>query len=159
MSRRGFASVPRRRFVKLLLLGAWSAGAAKSVIAASPLRVEVWKDPACGCCKEWMAHLRAAGFEVVAHDSGNQKARARARIAAQYASCHTAFVGGYALEGHVPVREIRRILAERPDAIGLAVPGMPVGSPGMEQDGRIEPYTVLLLHRDGGSSSYAKYRA
>ena len=123
---------------------------------AGPL-VEVWKDPACGCCKDWIALLRKAGYTVTAHDSGNAAARAKARIARQYGSCHTALVEGYAIEGHVPVREIQRLLKERPEAIGLAVPGMVVGSPGMEQGGRVEPYTVLLLHRDGGSSGYAKY--
>jgi len=120
--------------------------------------IEVWKDPTCGCCKEWIALLRKAGFTVTAHDSGNVAARTRARIAPQYGSCHTALVDGYAIEGHVPVREIQRLLKERPVAIGLAVPGMVVGSPGMEQGSRVDPYTVLLLHRDGGSSSYAKYR-
>jgi hypothetical protein len=96
---------------------------------------------------------------VTAHDSGNSAARAKARIGPQYASCHTALVDGYAIEGHVPAREILRLLKERPDAIGLAVPGMPIGSPGMEQGGRVDPYSVLLLHRDGGSSTYAKYRS
>ena len=99
-----------------------------------------------------------AGFTVTAHDSGNVAARTKAGIATQYGSCHTALIDGYAIEGHVPVREIQRLLKERPAAIGLAVPGMVIGSPGMEQGGRVDPYTVLLLHRDGGSSSYAKYR-
>lgn len=92
------------------------------------------------------------------NDTGNGAARAKAGIARQYGSCHTALTGGYAIEGHVPVREIERLLKERPDAIGLAVPGMVIGSPGMEQGDRVDPYTVLLLHRDGGSSAYAKYR-
>lgn len=127
-------------------------------VVAGPL-VEVWKDPTCGCCKEWIAILRNAGFSVTAHDSGNSMARAKARVGLQYASCHTALVEGYAIEGHVPVREIQRLLKEKPDAIGLAVPGMVVGSPGMEQGSRVDPYSVLLLHRDGGSSTYAKYRA
>jgi len=120
--------------------------------------VEVWKDPTCGCCKEWIALLRKAGYAVTAHDSGNVAARAKAGIAPRYGSCHTALIGGYAIEGHVPLREIERLLRERPDAMGLAVPGMVAGSPGMEQGGRAEPYSVLLLHRDGGSSSYARYR-
>lgn len=101
--------------------------------------------------------MRSAGFAVTAHDSGNVAARSRAGIASQYGSCHTAFVEGYAIEGHVPAREVHRLLKERPKAIGLAVPGMVHGSPGMEQGGRVDRYTVLLLHRDGGSSSYAKY--
>jgi hypothetical protein len=127
--------------------------------AATNAGVEVWKDPTCGCCKEWITHLRNAGFTVTAHDSGNAAARAKAGIALQYASCHTALIDGYAIEGHVPARDIQRLLAERPKAIGLAVPGMVKGSPGMEDGGRVEPYNVLLLHSDGGSSIYAKYRS
>ena len=148
----------RRRFLTSMVLGPLVASVALPALAAAPF-VEVWKDPTCGCCKDWIAHLRDAGFSVTAHDTGNAVARAKARIAPQYASCHTALVEGYAIEGHVPAREIQRLLKEKPDAIGLAVPGMVIGSPGMEQGGRVDPYTVLLLHRDGGSSTYAKYRA
>lgn len=150
-------NMQRRQLLAWLMAAPWGVSLLPSAAAASPL-IEVWKDPTCGCCKEWIAYLRQAGFTVTAHDSGNVAARARARIAPQYGSCHTALVDGYAIEGHVPVREIRRLLKERPDAIGLAVPGMVIGSPGMEQGSRVDPYTVLLLHRDGGSSSYAKYR-
>ena len=149
----------RRRFLGALVAVSLPAWLSIPRTANASTRVEVWKDSTCGCCKEWMAHLRGAGFTVVAHDTGNVAARRKARIAPQYGSCHTALVDGYAIEGHVPVREIRRLLEERPDAIGLAVPGMVIGSPGMEQGGRVDPYTVLLLHRDGGSSAYAKYRA
>ncbi len=148
----------RRRFLATIVMTPIAASLGLPSAIASPL-VEVWKDPTCGCCKEWIALLRNAGFSVTAHDSGNAAARAKARIGLQYASCHTAMVEGYAIEGHVPVREIQRLLKEKPDAIGLAVPGMVVGSPGMEQGGRVDPYSVLLLHRDGGSSTYAKYRA
>jgi hypothetical protein len=146
----------RRTFIGLLV-------AAPMLVSAIPARaasrtMEVWKDPTCGCCKDWISILRKSGFEVTVNDTGNGAARAKAGIARQYGSCHTALTGGYAIEGHVPVREIERLLKERPDAIGLAVPGMVIGSPGMEQGGRVDPYTVLLLHRDGGSSAYAKYR-
>lgn len=124
---------------------------------AASRTIEVWKDPTCGCCGKWIALVQAAGFNVSVHDTGNAAARQKAGIARQYGSCHTAIIGGYAIEGHVPVREIERLLKERPDAIGLAVPGMVVGSPGMEQGSRIDPYTVLLLTRAGGSVPYAKY--
>lgn len=150
-------NMQRRQCLAWLMAAPLGASLLPSAAAASP-SIEVWKDPTCGCCKEWIALLRKAGFTVTAHDSGNVAARTRARIAPQYGSCHTAMVDGYAIEGHVPVREIQRLLKERPDAVGLAVPGMVVGSPGMEQGNRVDPYTVLLLHRDGGSSSYAKYR-
>ena len=147
----------RRRFLAWLMAAPVGVSLGLPSAVAAGAVVEVWKDPTCGCCKEWIAHLRNAGFTVTAHDSGNVAARVRAGIASQYASCHTALVDGYAIEGHVPVREIQRLLKERPTAIGLAVPGMVVGSPGMEQGARVDPYTVLLLQRDGGSSSYAKY--
>jgi hypothetical protein len=149
----------RRRFMLSAAALATTPILASATATTPKQRMEVWKDPACGCCKEWIALIRAAGFDVVTHDTGNVAARRRARISDTYGSCHTALTGGYAIEGHVPVREIQRLLRERPDAIGLAVPGMVIGSPGMEQGGRREPYAVLLLHRDGGSSIYAKYSA
>lgn len=148
----------RRRIVAFLLLVPLVASLDLPASAATGPAVEVWKDQTCGCCNDWIRHLLNAGFLVTAHDRGNHAARSKARIAPQYGSCHTALVQGYAIEGHVPVREIQRLLQERPDAIGLAVPGMVTGSPGMEQGGRVDPYSVLLLHRDGGSSTYAKYR-
>jgi len=147
----------RRQVLTWLMAAPVAVALGKSSGAAAGPVMEVWKDAACGCCKEWIAYVRNAGFAVTAHDSGNVAARARAGIASQYGSCHTALVDGYAIEGHVPVRDIQRLLKERPNAIGLAVPGMVVGSPGMEQGARVDPYTVLLLQRDGGSSSYAKY--
>jgi hypothetical protein len=119
--------------------------------------VDVWKSPSCGCCHGWIEHLRAAGFAVVAHDTGNTAKRAALGIPARLGSCHTARVGGYALEGHVPAREVRRLLAERPRAVGLAVPGMPIGSPGMEDGGRREPYEVLLVRADGTTEVFARY--
>ena len=151
--------IRRRRLIGALALMPWTIWLRPAGAAPGTPRIEVWKDPACGCCKKWMELLRQAGFTVISHDQRNAAARAKARISPQYGSCHTSFIEGYAIEGHVPVREIRRLLTERPDAIGLAVPGMVNGSPGMEQGGRVDPYDVLLLHRDGGSSVFAKYRA
>lgn len=129
--------------------------------SAQPL-VEVWKSPTCGCCKDWVRHLETNGFRVKTVEvQSTAQARARMRIPERLGSCHTAAVGGYALEGHVPAREIRRMLAERPDAVGLAVPGMPIGSPGMdgpEYGGRKDPYDVLLVAKDGTTRSYQAYR-
>lgn len=128
--------------------------------AAAPLTVEVWKDPSCGCCGDWIRHLQDKGLKAVVHDSGNTAARKRLGIAQQYASCHSARVDGYVLEGHVPAREILRLLAERPRALGLAVPGMPVGSPGMDgpaYGGRRDRYDVLLLLPGGGAQVYQRY--
>jgi hypothetical protein len=129
--------------------------------AAAPVPVEVWKAPTCGCCKDWIRHLESSGFKVQVHDSGNTAARARLGIPMRLGSCHTALIEGYAIEGHVPVREIRRLLAERPSAVGLAVPGMPIGSPGMdgpEYGTRKDPYDVLLVRKDGSTTSYQSYQ-
>lgn len=116
--------------------------------------LQVWKDPNCGCCNDWVALLRADGFRVEVFDTGNTAVRQRLGLPARYGSCHTALVGGYVVEGHVAPGEIRRLLAEKPEALGLAVPGMPVGSPGMdgpEYGNRRDAYDVLLVLRNGGS--------
>lgn len=138
--------------VALSAMGAWAA----------PQRtlVEVWKDPSCGCCKDWVAVLEKAGFEVRVNQTGNTGVRAQFGMPAQLGSCHTARVQGYVLEGHVPVSEIQRLLREKPQALGLSVPGMPVGAPGMDgpvYKGRKDPYAVLLVKADGSSSVYKNY--
>ena len=137
-----------------LLLTAFSAWAAKQPM------VEVWKDPNCGCCKDWITILQKSGFDVRIHETGNTAARARLGIPEKLSSCHTGLVGGYALEGHVPVREIQRLLREKPSAIGLTVPGMPIGSPGMDgaiYQGRKDPYDVLLISNNGSTRIYQSY--
>jgi hypothetical protein len=128
--------------------------------AAEPV-IEVWTGPSCSCCHEWLKHLEANGFGVTAHNGGNGEARARLGVPIDFGSCHTGSVDGYALEGHVPAREIRRLLAERSDAIGLAVPAMPLGSPGMDgpaYGGIRHPYDVLLVQRDGRATVFQSYR-
>ena len=134
-----------------------------SALAAPALPVvEVYKSPTCGCCGDWIKHLEANGFKVKAinvDDMGPM--RARLGMPAKYGSCHTAKVGGYLVEGHVPAREIKRLLSEKPQAIGIAVPGMPIGSPGMDgpvYKGMQMPYDVVLVARDGGAKVYASYR-
>jgi hypothetical protein len=152
-------SLSRRRFVLGALAGA--AVATGPAWTASLPTMQVWKSPTCGCCKDWIALLERDGFKVQTIDEGNNAARARFGLPARYGSCHTARFGGYVVEGHVPPSEIRRLLAEKPDAIGIAVPGMPIGSPGMdgpEYGGRRDPYDVLLVHRDGSSRVYASYK-
>lgn len=160
-------TMPERRkcLLGLSALAAWAAtartaGAAPAARApgASPVAVEVWKSPSCGCCTQWVEHLRAEGFAVTVHDSGNTAMRARLGMPERLGSCHTARVGGYAIEGHVPAREIRRLLAERPKAVGLTVPGMPSGSPGMEQGDHRDPYDVLLVSADGKTRVFQPYR-
>lgn len=150
-------SLSRRRALLLPLL----TFVGPSVFAAAPTRVEVWKGPTCGCCHDWIAHLEAQGFSVTAHDDGNSEARRRLGMPISFGSCHTALIDGYAIEGHVPARDIKRLLKERPRAVGLAVPAMPIGSPGMDGPayrGRQDPYDVLLVARDGTASVYQSYR-
>jgi hypothetical protein len=123
--------------------------------------IQVWKDPNCGCCKDWVVHLEQAGFRVTVQDTGNAEARKRLGIAESLGSCHTAEVAGYAIEGHVPAKEIQRLLRERPLALGIAVPGMPVGSPGMDgpiYQGRKDPYDVVLIAKNGSTSIFQSYR-
>lgn len=122
-------------------------------------RVVVTKDPTCGCCTAWAEHLREAGFPVeVVETAEINRVKTRLGVPAALASCHTAEVGGYVVEGHVPAAEIRRLLAERPAARGLAVPGMPMGSPGMEMEG-MEPDTFeVVLFGPAGTRTFARYR-
>lgn len=150
-----------RRFALLagLLLGP------RSLLAAEPRpALEVWKTATCGCCKDWIRHLQIHGIEVTAHDvseTARREMRQRMGLADAFGSCHTARVGGYVVEGHVPARDIFRLLRERPAALGLAVPGMPVGAPGMdgpEYGGQKDPYSVLLVQRSGASTVYHAYR-
>lgn len=153
------AHTPSRRLL-LGHLGALCGALAWPALATSPPKVDVWKDPHCGCCGDWIAHLRQHGFRVQSHDVGNTAMRQRLGLPMRYASCHTAVVDGYVIEGHVPAVDIQRLLRERPAALGLAVPGMPVGSPGMdgpEYGNRRDPYDVLLVQRDGSTRVYASY--
>lgn len=127
---------------------------------ALPL-VKVTKNPTCGCCKVWVQRLRDAGFQVEVNDVDNLNA-VKQRVGLPYGmgSCHTAEVDGYFVEGHVPVEDIKRLLRERPQAKGIAVPGMPVGSPGMEvPSGQAQPYDVMLVGRDGSASVYSHHGA
>jgi hypothetical protein len=146
-----------RRSVLLALSALPLAGFAQ---APAKVLVEVWKDPECGCCKDWVKHLEDNGFAVKVTHGGNGEMRGRLGIPGKLGSCHTALVGGYALEGHVPAKDIRRLLKEKPQAVGLAVPGMPVGSPGMDDPayrGRRDPFDVLLVTRSGEPKVYASY--
>lgn len=124
--------------------------------------VHVAKDPNCPCCKDWVAILQKAGFAVTVEEmepDALERHKTAKGVPADMRSCHTGAVDDYALEGHVPVADIRRLLQERPDAIGLAVPGMPYGSPGMGPEEAREAYDVLLINRDGTTSVFASYEA
>jgi hypothetical protein len=153
----------QRRHLIQALAGASVTTLLSTGLQAQPkTQVEVWKDPNCGCCKDWVAHLETNGFQVRVNEVGNSAIRTRLGIAETLGSCHTALVDGYAIEGHVPAKEIRRLLKEHPKAIGLAVPGMPAGSPGM--DGAIygkrrDPFDVLLVLQGGKTTVFQSYRA
>ncbi|MBY4898832.1 DUF411 domain-containing protein [Cupriavidus sp. AU9028] len=147
----------------LLAAGAASA-AALAVVPRAALAstaapaIEVFKSPLCGCCEGWVSHLRQNGFAATVRnveDTGEH--RARLGMPERFGSCHTGVVEGYVLEGHVPAADIRKLLAARPKATGLAVPGMPVGSPGMEQGDRRDTYDVLLVRADGTASRFTHY--
>lgn len=147
----------RRTLLQGLMLGA-SMPATLLQAATQPV-VQVYRHPNCGCCGAWMDHLRAHGFTVQAHQVDDTSAyRERFKMPEQFGSCHTAVVGGYVVEGHVPAREIHRMLKEKPKAIGLAVPGMPMGSPGME-GAYSDAYDVLLIDAEGRARAYAHYPA
>ena len=117
--------------------------------------VNVWKSPTCGCCNDWIKYLKKNNFKVIEHNTGNYKIRKELGIDKKLSSCHTAIINEYVIEGHVPVKDIRRLLIEKPkNIIGLSVPGMPIGSPGMDNKlyGEKEPFDVLIIEKDGLSS-------
>ena len=144
----------RREFLSLLAV----AAVAPSVVARAQAQtlIEVWKSPRCGCCGEWVKHLQKNGFATKVNNvADTTEARRAAKIPHALGSCHTARVGGYAIEGHVPAEDIRRLLADKPKAIGLTIPGMPQSAPGMDIPGH--PYEVLLVALDGRTSVYHRY--
>jgi len=146
---------PSRRTLLAAALAGLAGGALPRAFAAARPPVEVWKSPTCGCCKDWITHMQAHGFDVAVHETGNTAVRARLGLPVELGSCHTALVGGYVIEGHVPAPDVLRLLAEKPTALGLTVPGMPIGSPGMDgpvYGGRRDPYDVLLVQVDGGGA-------
>lgn len=146
--------MPRALLALSLLL--FGIGAA----AADALSIDVWKSATCRCCGAWVKHLEANGFNVnvnATEPSALAALKRQAGIGDKLSSCHTAKIGGYVVEGHVPAPDIKRLIAEHPEAIGLTVPGMPVGSPGMKQGVESEAYDVLLIKKDGATEVYAKH--
>ena len=120
--------------------------------------VTVYKSPTCGCCSKWVNHLEANGFTVVAHDVNNMNAiKTQSGVPPQLASCHTALVDGYVIEGHVPAADIKRLLTEKPTIMGVAAPGMPIGSPGMEQGNRKDTFDVVAFGQQGKTSRFSHY--
>jgi hypothetical protein len=136
--------------------GTAGAAAPRQDAVASDGRLVVYKSPTCGCCGAWVDHVRDAGFEVEVHDVMNvHPIKEQHGLPNHLGSCHTTLVDGYVVEGHVPADVIRRLLAERPQIAGIAVPGMPIGSPGMEvPTGRKDPYDVIAFTREGSISVF-----
>jgi hypothetical protein len=138
-----------------------------SIIAAAALRplaqkgpsIQVYKDPTCGCCAIWVEHLRKAGFTATVNDVGDMNAvKAKYGVPQRARSCHTAFVDGYVIEGHVPAADVQRLLRRRPAVVGLAVPGMPIGSPGMEVPGmRPQAFDVLAFDKAGQTTVFGQH--
>jgi len=149
--------VSRRQFlVRGAAVGLGLAVFPKLVHASLP-SVAVYKSPTCGCCHSWVEHLEANGFDVVAHDMDDlTPIKARYHITGRLQSCHTALVGGYVIEGHVPAGDIKKLLADRPKVVGLTAPGMPASAPGM--DGKpFQPYDVLSFNDNGETSLFARH--
>ena len=140
-----------------LLCGLVACGGSAEREAASATLVRVYKTPTCGCCNEWIGHLEQNGFRVEATDVRDLAAvKRRHGVPPDAEACHTALVDGYVVEGHVPAADVARLLRERPDALGLAVPGMPLGSPGMESE-TPEPYTVHVFDEAGLGAVFARH--
>ena len=151
-----------RRATLIALATGLAVGLRPEAADAAPIAIRVAKDPNCGCCTAWVEIIEADGFsatvELLGYDA-LEAHKAASGIPQTMASCHTAHVEGYVVEGHVPPADIRRLLAERPDAVGLSVPGMPYGSPGMGPDTAREAYVVYLIRRDGSAEVFTNYDA
>lgn len=144
----------RRSFMAFFVL----IGALSAPVAARAAEITVYKSPTCGCCSKWVDHLRGNGFDVKTKDVRDVAPyKARHGVPAELGSCHTAVIEGYVIEGHVPAQDIRRLLQERPKVTGLAVPGMPMGSPGMDDSGMKEPYNVISFDKAGSKAVYARH--
>jgi hypothetical protein len=155
------------KFRKSLLVAAAGALALGVAVFAAPVltsvpasaqeEVEVWKSPSCGCCGGWVNHMKAAGFTVKTHETEDMESVKLANgVPETLGSCHTAKVGGYIVEGHVPAQDVMRLLAERPQAKGLAAPGMPTDAPGMDMKTG-QPYDVMLFGATGGDTVFARH--
>lgn len=130
---------------------------ARPALAPRPMQITVYKDPDCGCCRNWVDHLKKHGFKVTTHDTRDMSSvKSTFSVNSKLHSCHTAVINGYVIEGHVPAADIKRLLRERPKVAGLAVPGMPVGSPGMEGS-RSDKYSVMAFDKTGKTKVFANH--
>jgi len=158
VTRRGWPDIITGKIMKSYLLATLALVASTSLAGAAGQKIDVVLNEGCMCCHEWISHMQAAGYTVTATELDYDAITARKKqlgIPEDAASCHTAMVGGYAIEGHVPAALVDRLLTEKPDAVGLAAPGMPSGSPGMGADASAEPFDVLLIGKDGTTRVFA----
>ena len=140
-----------------LLLAAAAAVSPAHLFANKLPRLVIYKSPTCGCCTKWVDHVKAAGFETTIHDLPDvNPIKQKYGVPANLYSCHTVLAAGYVLEGHVPADVIKKLITQKPKIAGLAVPGMPLGSPGMEIPGRKEKYDVIAFQKDGKTSVFAR---
>jgi hypothetical protein len=141
-----------------MLLGASLSLGSALASAEAEHSIHVYKSPTCGCCTDWIKHLEDNGFEVDVSEVDNvTPVKIEAGLTPALASCHTAFINDYVIEGHVPADDIKRLLSQAPQARGLSVPGMPAGSPGMEMGDRKDPYQVLLFNANGQTRVFAEH--
>lgn len=147
--------IDRRTMIGLLLAAIPATACAKS---AGVPELTIYKSPYCGCCGAWVDHVKASGLKAVVREMEDVTPVARKLgVPDDLRSCHTAAIDGYFVEGHVPVTDIRKLLRDRPKARGIAVPGMPIGSPGMEQGDRRDVYDTLLVGHDGTARTFARH--
>jgi hypothetical protein len=157
--RRPLSAIAKLSVVILCLAPVLSVNAETALSDAAISRpVTIYKSPSCGCCEEWVKHIEQAGFTTrIQHPDNLNEIKEQLAVAPLYQACHTAVAQGYVFEGHIPAVVMQRFLAEAPGAaLGLAVPGMPLGSPGMDTDQAFRPYKVLRLNKDGSSTPYAR---
>jgi hypothetical protein len=155
MDRRGFLAAALVGAGTLIARRAAAAVPARARLARPPLTV--YKDPSCGCCKKWVEHMQSSGFAVTAHDDADMDAlKDHYGVPSGVRSCHTALIGSYVIEGHVPASDVDRLLKDQPKVAGLSVPGMVVGSPGME-GGMAKPYTVVAFQKTGSTTVFASH--
>ena len=155
MQRKILVAIASIAFITVIVVARMTAS---QQTAGGPL-VEVFKSPTCGCCSKWVEHLRASGFTVRTTDLNDlHQIKASRGVPAELQSCHTAIVGGYVVEGHVPASDVQRLLKEKPSVVGIAVGGMPVGSPGMEfRDLKPQAYNVMSFDKTGKTAVFAKH--
>ncbi|HEX2249502.1 MAG TPA: DUF411 domain-containing protein [Gemmatimonadales bacterium] len=150
--------VSRRKFVAGVAGLVVLSGRSQRLAALTAVPITIYKSRTCGCCAKWVDHVRENGFRTTVHDEEEMdRLKDQWKVPAPVRSCHTAKVGGYLIEGHVPAVDIHRLLTERPKVAGLAVPGMPAGTPGMAEPGQEGDYEVLAFQFDGSTSHFASH--